>query len=247
MFNVVVEHRKRRIWSARTVAISVGAHVLVLAGVVVAAANPDAPPPRVTTIELGPVPQKPTQQPAKPTPPRPADQPPPVHGRTLVLPTPTTVPHDILPPHDETPVSSSEYSGEGPVGTEIGPPDPGPQPPLPPNPGPLHDYRTDVIPVEDAEVLPQLTNPRDAQRLLERNYPPILRDAGVTGHTTVVLVIDKDGRVEPGSVTVRESSHDAFRDAAIRAAERFRFRPARVQGQPVAVVISIPIEWQIAP
>ena len=34
--------------------------------------------------------------------------------------------------------------------------------------------------------------------------------------------------------------------AAVRAAERFRFRPARLNGQPVSVVISIPIDWQLA-
>jgi hypothetical protein len=32
MFKVVTEHRKRRIWTPRTVAISAGAHLLVLAG-----------------------------------------------------------------------------------------------------------------------------------------------------------------------------------------------------------------------
>ena len=58
-------------------------------------------------------------------------------------------------------------------------------------------------------------------------------------------VIDRDGKVEPGSVTVQETTHDAFREAAVRAAERFRFRPAKLHGQPVAVSISIPIDWQI--
>jgi TonB family protein len=75
----------------------------------------------------------------------------------------------------------------------------------------------------------------------------MLRDAGVTGHTTVVLVIDRNGRVEPGSVSVQETTHDAFREAAVRAAEHFRFRPAKLHGRPVAVRISFPIEWTIQP
>ena len=169
-------------------------------------------------------------------------------GQTLVLQTPTTVP-TVLPPKDNGPaVNPDDFSGVGTPGNVIGPPDPTPQPPADPDPGPLKDWRMDgVIDVRDAEQLPQLANPRDAQRMLERVYPSMLRDAGVTGHTTVLLVIDKDGTVQPGSVTVQESTHDAFREAAVRAAERFRFRPARLNGQPVAVIISIPIEWTLQP
>jgi protein TonB len=248
MFNVVVEHRKRRIWSARTVAVSIGAHALVLVAVVAAAANADVPQVRVVDIDIGRAPEhKAPTQPVKPTPPPPT-QPVPVQGRTLALPTPTTVPTTITPPRtDDTPVSPGDFSGDGPVGDVIGTPDPGLPAPPTGSTEPPRDWRTDILEEGEVDQLPQLSSPRDAQRLLERNYPPMLRDAGVTGHTTVVLVIDKNGQVEPGSVTVRESTHDAFRDAAIRAAERFRFRPARLHGQPVSVVISIPIDWQIAP
>jgi protein TonB len=104
-----------------------------------------------------------------------------------------------------------------------------------------------IVEEHEAEQLPQLLNAREAQRMLERVYPDMLRDAGVTGRTTVQLVIDRNGAVQPGSVTVQETTHEAFRDAAVRAAERFRFRPARVNGKPVAVRISIPIEWSIQP
>ena len=248
MFKVVVDRRKRRVWSARTVAASVGAHLVVLAGIVAAATSTEAAPaPDVVDIwPATPTPKAP-EPPAKPTPPPPADQPVPVKGQTLELRAPEKVPDHVEPPKaDDTPVSAKEFSGEGPVGNVIGEPPATPTPPAP-DPAPLPDYRNDVIDAGSADVLPQLVNPRDAQRALERAYPSILRDAGVTGHTTVLLVIDKNGQVQPGSVTVQETTHDQFREAAIRAAERFRFRPARLNGQPVAVSISIPIEWQIAP
>lgn len=245
MFNVVVEQRKRRVWTARTVAISIGAHLLVLAAVVTAAANSGPPPPKVDVFDIGRAPQPKTPTPVKPTPPPPADQPV-VKGRTLALQAPTTVPPNLPPATPDAPaVDPSDYSGAGPVGTVIdttaGTPDPGPVVPAPP----LPDFRDDVIPAEEAEQLPELASPRETQRMLERAYPPHLRDAGVTGHTTVVLVIDKSGNVQPGSVSVRETTHDAFREAAVRTAERFRFRPARQHGEPVAVRISIPIDWQI--
>ena len=247
MFKVVVDRRKRRVWSARTVAASVGAHLLVLAGIVAAATTTEAAP-TPDVVEIWSAPDRPKEpEQAKPTPPPPVDKPVPVKGRTLELQTPETVPDHVEPPKaDDTPVSAKEYTGEGPVGNVIGEPPATPTPPAP-DPAPLPDYRNDVIDAGSADVLPQLASPREAQRALERAYPSILRDAGVTGHTTVLLVIDKNGQVQPGSVTVQETTHDQFREAAIRAAERFRFRPARLNGQPVAVSITIPIEWQIAP
>ncbi|HEV7589114.1 MAG TPA: energy transducer TonB [Longimicrobium sp.] len=246
MFNVVVDRRKRRVWSARTVAASVGAHLLVLAGVVAAASSSQAAPaPFVVDIWTAP-PSAPA--PVKPTPPPPSDQPVPVKGRTLALQTPTTVPPDLPPPNpDAPPANPEDYTGNGPVGNVIGTPPATPQPPAA-DPGPLPDFRIDEpIDARNADQLPQLLSPRDAQRMLERVYPSMLRDAGVTGHTTVLLVIDKTGAVEPGSITVQETTHDQFRDAAIRAAQRFRFRPAKLHGEAVAVSISIPIEWQIQP
>jgi protein TonB len=247
MFKVVVERRKRSIWSPRTVAISAGAHLLVLVGVVTAAANARPVSRDEPVVDEWVVPDKPQQTPpVKPTPPPPPDQPVPVKGQTLEIQTPETVPPRVLPPHPgDLAVRPEDFSGQGRIGDVIGPPDPGPPQP-PTGPAPLRDFRTDsVIDVSDADQLPELLSPREAQRMLERVYPNMLRDAGVTGHTTVLLVIDKDGKVEPGSVTVQETTHDAFREAAVRAAERFRFRPAKLHGQPVAVSIAIPIDWQI--
>jgi len=247
MFKVVVERRKRSAWSPRTVAISVGAHLLVLAGVVIATANARPAPENVVEIPIGPAPDQPPPPRAKPTqPPPPPDRPIPVKGQTLVLQAPETVPPDVPPPNPhEVAVDPGAFSGLGPIGEVLGTPEPGPQPPPSGNTDPLPDFRTDLIDAKDADQLPELLSPREAQRMLERVYPHRLRDAGVTGHTTVLMVIDKEGRVEPGSVTVRETTHDAFREAAVRAAERFRFRPARLHGQPIAVSIAIPIDWQI--
>ncbi|MFL5384860.1 MAG: energy transducer TonB [Longimicrobiaceae bacterium] len=248
MFKVVVERRKRSIWSPRTVAISVGAHLLVLTGVVIATANARPIDKVGPIVEIGQPPeQKEPPAKVKPTqPPPPPDQPVPVKGQTLQIEAPEKVPESVRPPNpNEVAVDPREFTGEGRIGDVIAPPDPGPPQP-PTGPAPLPDFRTnDPIDAKDADQLPELLSPREAQRMLERVYPHMLRDAGVTGHTTVTMVIDRDGRVEPGSVTVQETTHDAFREAAVRAAERFRFRPAKLRGQPIAVSIAIPIDWQI--
>jgi len=208
MFNAAVHRRKRSVWSARTLAVSVGAHLLVL-GVLTADAETYAP--RGECLDCGCV-WPPCEE-------EPLDWPPP--GQT---PVPLTL--DL-------------------VAAGAGPPKPGTAPqPSTGKAGPPPDSAEVFDPAEVAQ-LPQLLHPRAAQQVLERVYPALLRDAGVTGYTLVQLVIDRAGAVEPGSVTVQETTHDAFREAAVRAAGRFRFRPARVNGLPVRVRISLPIRWTI--
>jgi protein TonB len=244
MFTAVVDRRKRRLWSTRTVALSLGAHLVVLAGIVAAAGDVDPPPPPpptevIDTFWLDPATTN------HPAPTRTTPQPPVPAKRGFVsLPAPETVP-DTLPPVDSTapPLTKEDVTGLGQEIVGVRPrSDSTPRPPA--RDPPLRDFRIDE-PLEDAEQPPQLASPRDAQRILERMYPPRLRDGGVTGRTMVVLVVDGTGTVVPGSVTVRETSHEGFRDAAIRAAERFRFRPATRNGQPYAAFVSLPIEWKI--
>lgn len=100
----------------------------------------------------------------------------------------------------------------------------------------------DVTVVEDR---PQLTNSSEVQRALQRLYPEMLRDAGITGSVTLRFVIDASGRVEAGSVDVVSASHDGFAGPSREAAQRFRFRPAKVNGRPVRVIISMPITWKL--
>lgn len=96
-------------------------------------------------------------------------------------------------------------------------------------------------------TLPRLLNRGVVERLLQRMYPPRLWDDGVTGHTEVLLLVSADGRVQPGSVRVQNVAAPAFREAAARVAERFRFEPARVNGAPVAMEIVVPIDWRLEP
>jgi len=246
MFNVVVHRRKGRAWSARTVAVSVGAHLLVVGGIAVAAASARAdPPPPVPpdSIRWFDPQDKQPDAPARAQPAAPDAQADPEPGATPTPQPPDTVPTGIAPPGPGDALQPPD-PGVGPAGPGTGTASPQPHPPTG-GTGRLEDFRDSTFVPEDVEELPQLLNPREAQRILERVYPSLLRDAGVTGRTTVLLVIDRNGAVQPGSVTVQETTDDAFRTAAVRAAERFRFRPAKLNGQPVSVWISLPIEWTI--
>lgn len=101
------------------------------------------------------------------------------------------------------------------------------------------------VDVAVVEERPKLQNGDEMQRVLERLYPPLLRDAGVTGQTVLQFVIDTEGRVESSTVEVLSATNDGFREASIKAAEKFRFRPAKIGGRNVRVAITMPISWTL--
>jgi TonB family protein len=101
-----------------------------------------------------------------------------------------------------------------------------------------------VYDLGSVERQPELRNTRDIQRFLERNYPPLLRDSRVDGEVMVNFVLDEEGRPEMGTAQVTSTTHPAFEEPALRAAERMRFRPAQVGGQDVRVRVTLPIRFQ---
>lgn len=101
------------------------------------------------------------------------------------------------------------------------------------------------VDVNVVEERPSLQNASEMQRVLQRLYPSMLRDAGVTGQTMLKFVIDTNGRVENGSVEVVSTTHDGFAGASVQAADRFRFRPAKIGGRAVRVSITMPISWTL--
>jgi TonB family protein len=248
MFKVFTHRRKRSLSTPRIVAASLGAHLLLLnAAILFSHTRPDPvkAEPELTVTEF---PIAPRVDPPAPPPPAaaPEDVPRPVAGRTLQLHAPTTVPDRIPDPDPSAqPVSDSMYSGIGRVGDVIGDPAPTPAPPTgattgdpaPPSYGGDYVYET-------AEEMPEMSNVRDVARLLERNYPPVLRDAGVGARVTLEMVVDETGRVRPGSVRVVSATHDEFTEPSVRVAERFRFRPARVGDRAVPVLVTLPIDWK---
>ncbi|HSU14277.1 TonB family protein [Longimicrobium sp.] len=246
MFNVVTNRRKRSIWTPRTVAVSVGAHLLLLAAFVTAAeSTPPETRERIVDLRLPDAARpKPAPKPVTPPPPAP-DRPQPVKGRVVTERPPETVPTRILPPNPNQ-APTVPTGGDGPEGDVEGTPDSTHTGPLTgntdpqPAPGDGHPYTP-----EEVSVLPRLANEREAQRLLQRAYPPLLRDAGITGQATVIVVIDENGNVEPGSVRVQDATNPAFEEAARRVVEKFHFSPARLNGQKVSVVIALPIHWEL--
>ena len=76
-------------------------------------------------------------------------------------------------------------------------------------------------------------------------YPEQLRAAGVTGRVVVRLVVDTAGRLEPGSVEIRESSHDLFTRAVRAVLPSLRFTPAEAGGRKVRMLVDLPFEFRL--
>jgi periplasmic protein TonB len=89
-------------------------------------------------------------------------------------------------------------------------------------------------------VRPELRNQPEVQRALVRNYPPLLRDAGIGGTPVVWFLIDEDGRVVRTQLS-RPSGYAALDEAALAVAQVMRFSPALNRDRRVQVWVEIPI------
>jgi len=91
-------------------------------------------------------------------------------------------------------------------------------------------------------VKPDIKNRGEVQRALEREYPPLLRDAGIGGRILVWFFIDENGRVQ--QTQIKESSgHKALDEAALQVANVFEFTPALNRDKKVPVWIALPITF----
>src|SRR6266446_1789362 len=77
------------------------------------------------------------------------------------------------------------------------------------------------------------------------DYPPALRHAGLQGRVTVPAVIDTLGRAEPASLKVVTHPNTAFDQSALAYVLHALFRPARVKGRAVRVLIRVPVDYGI--
>lgn len=74
-------------------------------------------------------------------------------------------------------------------------------------------------------------------------YPPQMKTSGQTGLVKLSALIDKHGRVR--KVTIIKSAGDEFDQAAIAAIKASTFIPAKIGGQPVAVLLKLPVNFRL--
>jgi len=76
------------------------------------------------------------------------------------------------------------------------------------------------------------------------SYPRLARRRGYEGTTLLDVLVTEEGRV--GEIRVASSSgHSSLDKAALHAVERWRFRPGRRGGKPIAMRVRVPIRFQL--
>jgi protein TonB len=77
-------------------------------------------------------------------------------------------------------------------------------------------------------------------------YPELLRQAGIQGRVVLQAIIDTAGRAEPSSIRIMQSPNPEFdqpsRDWLVGAL----FRPARVRGRAVRVLVAVPLDYHLS-
>jgi protein TonB len=76
-------------------------------------------------------------------------------------------------------------------------------------------------------------------------YPENLRASGIEGEVMVQFVVNENGRYEPGTLKVLDSSNPSFVASVKAALPQMRFRPARVGGQKVQQLVQLPFEFHL--
>jgi periplasmic protein TonB len=222
VFDKLIE-TKREHHGKRTLgvgAVSLAVHALIVGAAVVATLNKAS---GGTTVQVDTAMVYLAQQQPKPPEAQPVPLDVPLRGfQTVVAPTeiPTTIPPVNLQEHFDP----RDYSGAGVEG----------------------GTGTGVVPTGNDVFLESIVDERPAiLAAVPPVYPALLRDAGVQGRVVMQFIVDTVGRVEPASIKVLESPNPGFDGPSRNYLLHAVFRPARVHGRPVRVLVSLPVLYQL--
>ena len=116
---------------------------------------------------------------------------------------------------------------------------------LPPPPIDEGDADLSAAPVfTPMTVAPEIRNRREVEAALLREYPVLLRNAGIGGQVVVWFFISEEGTVLDRRVS-QSSGLTLLDDAALQVADVFRFTPALNRERIVQVWIEVPITFQV--
>jgi len=117
-------------------------------------------------------------------------------------------------------------------------------PQLPPPPTQAADPGAAYSLLTPSMVAPSIKNRGEVARALEREYPSLLRDAGIGGTVHVLFYVNAQGGVDDAQVQT-SSGHSALDTAALRVAQVIQFSPAINRDQAVGVVVAFPIRFEV--
>ena len=76
-------------------------------------------------------------------------------------------------------------------------------------------------------------------------YPSSLRESGVEGQVVAQFVVGENGRYQPGSLNIINSSNSAFTAAVKDALPRMKFSAAQIGGRKVAQLVQMPFQFHL--
>jgi len=79
-------------------------------------------------------------------------------------------------------------------------------------------------------------------------FPEVMKQAGINGKVTMQFVVNTDGHVDAGSFKVVSSTHKAFEESARQGimGSKCTFKPGKSRGQPVRVLVQVPMAFNIS-
>jgi protein TonB len=87
----------------------------------------------------------------------------------------------------------------------------------------------------DVNPVPVRTPPPD--------YPESMKRQGISGVVAVAIVIDETGVVT--SAAVAKSTQSDFEAPALAAVKKWKFKPAKKDGTPVKIKVTVPIRFDL--
>jgi protein TonB len=236
--NLIASKPKSSKGGIASTGLSIAIHAAIIVGLVYATAHAAAAPPKEDEPVL--IQLAPEEPPPPPPPPPKLDVPPPpttaepVAKGFQTLAVPDVVPPDIPPPQVGVVIREEDFSAKGVAGGKADGKEGGKV---------TNDLAAAPF-VTPMTVVPKILNSRDVETAISRNYPAMLRDAGIGGKTVMWFFIDENGRSVKHQVN-QSSGYAALDSAAAKVAPVLRFTAAENQGKKVPVWVQIPIVFTV--
>ena len=81
-------------------------------------------------------------------------------------------------------------------------------------------------------------------RMVPPIYPSELRQAGLPGVVSISCLIDEKGNVTEPKVV--KTTNEAFSQPALDAVLKWKFKPAKKGGTPIALRVTVPVQFSVS-
>jgi len=96
---------------------------------------------------------------------------------------------------------------------------------------------------EITDITPKADEIPSPVKTIAPEYPANLRKDKVSGLVSVMIVIDEKGEVMAAEVS--KTTNDEFREPALDAIRRWRFKPAKLEGKAVKFRVTVPVRFMV--